>query len=60
MDKKSGFKLGETAPFSGQYEKVGPRGGKGTEITSVKSERFPPSPIRGTTYKLVDRTRHKK
>lgn len=59
MAKTSGLKPGQTAPASGQYEKVGPRGGKGTEVTSVKGEPLPPTPVKGTTYKLVDSTKHK-
>jgi uncharacterized protein (DUF2345 family) len=58
--KKSGFKPGEIVQKSGQYQQIGPRGGKGTEVTSVKGERFPPTPVKGTTYKLVDVTKHKR
>jgi len=57
--KTSGLKPGEDTPRSGQYEKVGPRGGKGKEITSVKGKPLPPAP-KGTTYKLVDPTKHKR
>ena len=49
---------GSTAPHSGQYQQVGPRGGKGKEVTSVKGEPLPPGPS-GTTYKLVDPTKNK-
>jgi hypothetical protein len=54
-----GLKPGERAPCSGQYRRVGPRGGKGIEITAVKGEHLPPSPSKGTTYKIVDRTKNK-
>jgi hypothetical protein len=59
MAKTSGLKPGQTAPRSGQYQQVGPRGGKGPEVTSVKGEPRPPSPTKGTTYTLVDATKHK-
>ena len=49
---------GSTAPKSGQYQQIGPRGGKGKEVTSVKGESLPPGPA-GTTYKLVDPTNNK-
>jgi hypothetical protein len=59
MGKTSGLKPGQTAPASGQYQKVGPRGGRGPEVTSVRGEPLPPAPTKGTTYTLVDRTKHK-
>ena len=59
MPKLSGLKPGEITPVSGQYRRIGPRGGKGLEITSVKGKPLPASPVKGATYKLVDRTRHK-
>ncbi|MFA4936977.1 MAG: YjzC family protein [Patescibacteria group bacterium] len=41
---KHTYKPGETTPRSGQYEKIGPRGGEtGEEITAVKGKTFPPS-----------------
>ena len=36
MAKTSGLKPGQTAPRSGQYQQIGPRGGRGSEVTSVK------------------------
>ncbi|HWR15638.1 MAG TPA: hypothetical protein VN577_12470 [Terriglobales bacterium] len=59
MARMSGLKPGQTAPKSGQYQQVGPRGGKGTEVTSVKGEPLPPAPAKGVTYTLVDPTKHK-
>lgn len=59
MAKKSGLKPGQTAPASGQYQQIGPRGGKGREVTSVKGEPLPPTDKKGATYKLVDRTKNK-
>ena len=58
-NKKSGLKPGEGAPASGQYQEVGPRGGKGHEVTAVKGKPMPPSTKTGSTYKLVDPSRNK-
>jgi len=54
MSKTSGLKPGEKAPASGQYRTIGPRGGKGNEVTVTKGEPLPPTQIPGTTYTLVD------
>jgi hypothetical protein len=59
MAKKSGFRPGQTAPNSGQYQQVGPRGGKGREVTSTKGEPLPPTTKPGSTYTLVDPTKNK-
>ena len=56
--KPGGLKPGQTAPRSGQYQQIGPRGGKGPERTVTKGEPLPPTPKSGTTYKLVDPTKH--
>ncbi len=53
------LKPGQEAPYSGQYQMVGSRGGKGSEITAVKGKPLPPTPAPGSTYKLVDRTKNK-
>ena len=58
MGKTSGLKPGSKAPASGQYERIGPRGGKGPEVTVVKGEPLPPSPKPGSTYTLVDPTKN--
>lgn len=50
---------GQEAPRSGQYRQIGPRGGKGKEVTVVRGEPLPPAPTKGTTYKLVDATKNK-
>jgi hypothetical protein len=60
MSKKETFKPGQTAPRSGQYEITGPRGGKGPERTVTRGEPLPPTPAAGSTYRLVDATRHKR
>ncbi len=56
---RKGLTPGTVAPKSGQYQQIGPQGGKGKEVTSVKGERLPPAPTKGTTYKLVDATKNK-
>jgi hypothetical protein len=53
------YKSGEKAPNSGQYEIVGPRGGKtGKERTVVRGEPFPPTPESGQGYILNDPTKN--
>jgi hypothetical protein len=52
------FKPGEKAPRSGQYQMVGPRGGKGPERTVTKGEPLPPTRSKGSSYQLVDATKH--
>lgn len=59
MAKNSGFKPGQAAPASGQYQQVGPRGGVGKEVTVPKGHALPPTPTSGGSYKLVDRTKNK-
>lgn len=59
MAKKQGLKPGDRAPRSGQYQQIGPRGGKGREVTSVKGEKLPPTTTKGSFYKLVDPTKNK-
>lgn len=57
----SGLKPGESAPASGQYKRIGPRGGvQPGEVTSTRGKPLPPSTARGQTYKLVDETKHKR
>lgn len=53
------LKPGATAPRSGQYEILGPRGGPtGRERTVVRGEPLPPTPQSGQGYKLVDPTKN--
>lgn len=54
MAKTSGLKPGHTAPKSGQYQQIGPRGGRGPEVTSVKGETLPPTKTPGSTYRRRD------
>ena len=60
MSKYSEFKPGPRAPKSGQYQIIGPHGGKGAERTVTRGEPLPPTPTSGSRYRLVDPTRHKK
>jgi hypothetical protein len=58
-DMSKTLKPGQTAEKSGQYEMVGPRGGRtGEERTVTKGEPLPPTPQKGQRYILVDPTRH--
>lgn len=53
------LKPGTEAKRSGQYEQIGPRGGRtGEERTVTRGEPLPPTPKPGMTYKLVDPTKH--
>jgi len=53
------LKSGQTAPRSGQYEIVGPRGGgTGKERTVTKGEPLPPTEKSGQGFRLVDPTKH--
>ena len=53
------LKPGGRAPASGQYERIGPRGGRtGHEVTVVRREPLPPTPNLDSTYRIVDRTRN--
>lgn len=52
-------KPGEKAEQSGQYEIIGPRGGKtGQERTVVKGEPLPPTPKKSQSYTIVDPTKN--
>ena len=59
MTKKSGLRPGQKAPASGQYRQIGPRGGKGREVTAVRNEPLPPTTTKGATYRLVDPSKNK-
>jgi len=51
-----GLRPGTPTPDSGQYRNTK----TGTEVTSVRGEPLPPSPVKGGRYNLVDPTKHKK
>ncbi len=54
------YKPGEKAPVSGQYEIVGPRGGRtGEERTVVRREPLPPTPEPGQEFRISDRTKNR-
>ena len=53
------YNSGERAPYSGQVEIVGPRGGRtGEERTVVQGEPLPPTREAGQRFVYVDRTRN--
>jgi hypothetical protein len=53
------YKPGQSAPRSGQYEIVGPRGGgTGKERTVVRGEPLPPTMKPGQGFQLVDPTKN--
>ncbi|MEJ1088120.1 hypothetical protein WDU99_07305 [Microbacterium sp. Mu-80] len=55
------LRAGVIARQSGQYEIVGPRGGRtGDERTVTRGEPLPPTPKPRMSYKLVDATKHGK
>jgi hypothetical protein len=51
--KPKGLKPGTPAPASGEYERRGPRGGAGPEVTVPKGHQLPPGPGKGYTFDLV-------
>ena len=53
------LKPGQPAPRSGQYETIGPRGGRGYEVTAIKGKHLPPTPKPNSHYVLVHPTKHK-
>lgn len=54
--KSTPLKPGMPAPYSGQARNNTTR----TEVTVVRNEPMPPTPSRGQTYTMVDRTKHKR
>lgn len=55
------YKPGEKAQHSGQYERIGPRGGRtGDERTVTKGEPLPPTKRPGESYIITDKTKHRK
>lgn len=58
MNRKT-FSPGQKADESGQYEIIGPRGGRtGKERTVTQGEPLPPTPKADQQYVLVDKTKH--
>ena len=59
MATSRGMKPGQKATRSGQYQQIGPRGGKGREVTVVRGETLPPTTSKGSSYRLVDPSKNK-
>ena len=60
MSKSDNLKPGDSAPKSGQYEQVGPKGGNtGKDVTMPKGHTLPPTDKPGQGYVLVDPTKNK-
>ena len=57
--KSKGLMPGQIAPQSGRYQQVGPRGGRGKEITVAKGDSLPPTPRESMTYNLKDSAKGK-
>jgi hypothetical protein len=55
----SKIKSGQTAPKSGQYLEIGPKGGHIKEVTVTKGEPLPPTEKPGSSFKLVDPSKNK-
>lgn len=56
---RGGFKPGQKAPASGQSQEIGPRGGRGREVTVVIDRPLPPTTGPGRRYDFVDPTKNK-
>ncbi len=57
--RPTGLKPGSIAPRSGHYQQIGPRGGKGKEVTAVKGEPLPPTPKKNIHYNFVEPIKNK-
>jgi hypothetical protein len=53
MSKPANLPPGTPAPRSGEYTTIGPRGGRGPEVTVPRGHTLPPTPTRGSTYTLT-------
>lgn len=54
------YKPGQISPSSAQYGIIGPRGGDtGKEVTVPKGRPLPPTPEKGQSYVISDRTKNK-
>ena len=58
-NSQHGFRPGQKAPASGQYQEIGPRGGRGREVTAVIDKPLPPTTGPNRTYDFVDPTKNK-
>lgn len=56
---KGFLRPGQIAPRSGRYQQIGPRGGRGKEVTVVKGEALPPTPREKMTYVIVSAKKSK-
>ena len=61
MNKSRPNRPGKEVRRSGQYELVN-RSGRGVdrEFTLVRGEPFPPTPSSGQSFRLVDKTKHRR
>ena len=61
MPRKPPIRPGQIAKRSGQYQQLGPRGGRGKEVTVTRGELLPlpPTPKPNMSYTLVDPTKNK-
>lgn len=60
MTKNPILRPGQPTPVSGQYERLGVRGGHtGIEVTSTRGNPLPPGLTAGQGYRLVDATKHR-
>jgi hypothetical protein len=59
MAKGKPMRPSETAQRSGQCREMGPRSGKGREVTVPKGHTLPPTTGKSQSYKLVDPTKNK-
>jgi hypothetical protein len=59
LSRQITVKPGQSAPASGEYQIIGPRGGEGAERTIVKGETAPPTPLAGSHYRLVRPAKNK-
>jgi len=56
---RNNLKPGQSAPKSGQYIEIGPKGGIKKEVTISKGETLPPTEKPGSSFKLVDPSKNK-
>lgn len=60
-DRNNQLRSGQIAQHSGQYELIGPRGGRtGAERTVTRGEPMPPTPKPNMRFDLVDHSKNGK